>query len=292
MSTVHVLRRPTGGSSTSSTDTSDLRDTFRRLGVDMVDLTGRSAENSQTALREALNADEVEHVVVVGGDGLVHLAVQELAQTGVPLSILPAGSGNDFAAALGIVEQDPARVLREPSLVDLLRVSREGDLVRWIASVAIAGFPAQINERANRMRFPIGGMIYTLATIAELPRFTRRKFDIEVDDEVLSTDSAMLAIGNTCFMGGGMLVCPDARPDDGRAHLTTIEGVGRLGLLRHLVSQRGGTANRPEVLRRSASTIRLQAPAIDLWGDGEFVGALPLQVDLIPDALAVTLPQS
>lgn len=258
----------------------------------MVDLTGRSAENSQTALREALNADEVEHVVVVGGDGLVHLAVQELAQTGVPLSILPAGSGNDFAAALGIVEQDPARVLREPSLVDLLRVSREGDLVRWIASVAIAGFPAQINERANRMRFPIGGMIYTLATIAELPRFTRRKFDIEVDDEVLSTDSAMLAIGNTCFMGGGMLVCPDARPDDGQAHLTTIEGVGRLGLLRHLVSQRGGTANRPEVLRRSASTIRLQAPAIDLWGDGEFVGALPLQVDLIPDALAVTLPQS
>jgi len=292
MSTVHVLRRPTGGSSKSSAGVADLEDSFQRLGVDMIDLTGRTAEESQAALHDALKSGTVERVVVVGGDGLVHLAVQELAQTKVPLSILPTGSGNDFAAALGIAEPDPTSALREHTFVDLLKISRDDQVLRWVASVAIAGFPAQINERANRMRFPIGGMIYTLATIAELPRFTRRQFVLEVDGEELSTDSALLAIGNTCFMGGGMLVCPDARPDDGLAHLTTIEGVGRLGLLRHLVSQRGGTADRPEVLRRSARKVTLQAPAIDLWGDGEYVGALPLQIDVVPNALAVTLPSS
>jgi len=292
MTTVHVLRRPPTRRGGPPAAAPELRHTFRGLGVDMVDLTGETAAASSQALQDALEQGVVERVAAVGGDGLVHLVVQALAETGVPLTILPSGTGNDFAAALGIHEPNPASVLLSPSPVDLLRVSRDAEHVRWIASVAIAGFPAQINERANRIRFPIGGMVYTLAAIAELPRFTRRRFDIEVDGEPLSTDSAMLAIGNTCFMGGGMLVCPDATPTDGQAHLTTIDGVGRLGLLRHLAFQRGGTADRPEVLRRTARQVILHGPTTDVWGDGEYVAALPLRIDVVPGALAVTLPEA
>lgn len=281
---IHLLRSPSGGGRRSRARSERLVAELVAGGHEIADLTGDSATQSSSNLRTALSAGAIERVLVAGGDGLVHLAIQELAESNIPVAIAPVGTGNDFASALGLGTIDSTIVVSKPSAVDLIRVtSTEQD--SWVASIAIAGFPASINDRANRMNLPLGSQIYTVAAALELPGFQRKLLSLEIDGETVETDTAMLAIGNTKLFGGGMLACPDARPDDGLLHLTSIQGVGRLGILRHLAGRRGGTADRPEVLRRTGGHIRLHTSAVAVWGDGEPVGVGPLELTIAPGAL-------
>lgn len=287
MDRVHLLRSPTGGTSSRQVGAHSLIEAYEATGRSVVDLTGPTAEATAESLASAVASGQVHRVVVAGGDGLVHLAVQHLAGSAIPMGIAPAGSGNDFAAALGIDEVDIATTLRDPTPVDLIEARFGDGAVAWAASVVIAGFPADINARANAMTLPLGGALYTLAAVLELPRFRRRLIGLEVDGAALESDTAMLAIGNTCYFGGGMLACPDALADDGRLHLTSIEGVGRLGILRHLAQRTGGSADRPEVNRLTATSIAITTPDIALWADGEPLGTSPATLTAIPKALHV-----
>ncbi len=272
-----------------------------------------------------MEAGDIELLVVAGGDGLVHLAIQHLAETDVPMLLAPTGTGNDFATALGITN-DPTPIeqqLTKPAHpVDLIAASTlpeatngEQDIADrkrsrggsgaddhvgargsgresqrntvFIASIAIAGFPADINARANDMPLRLGSQIYTVAAALELPHFRRLRLELRVDDETLMTDTAMLAIGNTSLFGGGMLACPDATATDGYIHLTSIDGVGRLGILRHLKGRAGGTADRAEVIRRRAKRIEIVTPGVAIWGDGEPIAHAPLSSEVRLSAIKI-----
>ncbi len=286
---VHLLRNPASGAGRRGAEASTPILDALRTEADVIDLTGSSADASAEALRRAVG-DGLERLVVAGGDGLVNMAIQSLAGRDVVLALAPTGTGNDFAAALGVDEPTVDLLLGPAGPSDLLRVDRpDSGQSQWVASIAIAGFPADINRRANSMTLPIGSAIYTMAAALELPRFRRRRLDVTVDDERLELDSAMLAVGNTRFFGGGMLACPDARHDDGFCHLTSIEGVGRAGILRHLTQRSGGSASRPEVTRRQGSRVTISSvdERTEVWGDGEYVGDTPLRITAVPGVLQV-----
>jgi len=253
---VHVLRNPGGGGRASRARAARIVGRLRGFGHTIIELTGDTPKESSNNLANAVRAGDIDHLVIAGGDGLVHLAIQHLAETKIPVSLAPTGTGNDFATALGIEPVDDLDLDAPPIDVDLLKADGVNGTT-WVASIAIAGFPAAINRRANSLALPIGAHIYTLAAILELPAFRRQEVQLRLDGDRLTTDSGMLAIGNTKLFGGGMLPCPDARPTDGLAHLTSIEGVGRRGLLPHLIGREGGTADRPEVLRQAG--VRIEA---------------------------------
>ena len=284
MNAVHLLRNP--ASRRRGFDADALLGPLVEHGYKSIDITGNTAEASATALQRAVEAGEVGRVIIVGGDGLVHLAIQQLALTQIPVGIIPVGTGNDFATALGITTPDVLRALDEAHPVDLIEVVPELGRGHWIASIGILGFPAAINARANRMS-KLGPFVYTVAAALELPRFSRVVVDLSIDGDDVTTDSAMLAIGNTRFFGGGMLVCPDATHDDALLHVTSIEGVGRLGILRHLSQKSGGSAHRTDVFRRSGREVRITTPGLDLWGDGEPIGKSPTCLRIHPAALHV-----
>ena len=84
-----------------------------------------------------------------------------------------------------------------------------------------------------------------------------------------------------------MLPCPDAVPDDGLLHFTSIEGVDRRRLLPHLLGRAGGTADRHEVLRGTGSRIEIETAGHDFWADGEPLGASPLILEIVPEALRI-----
>lgn len=284
MSDVHVLVSPEAGRGTAAGTATDVLDRLRTLGAHVVDLTGADADASARNAHEAVAAG-ADRLVVLGGDGLVHLALQAVAGTDTVLGVVPVGTGNDFARALSGVPDDPleaaATALGAARPIDAIRI---GD--RWVASVATAGFSADVNDRANQLRRPKGQSRYTVATVLELPRLRYRPTQIVVDGEVHQHDAVLIAVANTGWFGGGMHICPDAQPDDGLLDVTVVDGVGRLELLwffRLVFS--GNHLSHPKVHTHRGRRIELDSPELTLWGDGEPVVPGPCVLEAVPAAI-------
>ncbi len=135
------------------------------------DISGGSAAESSELLRAAIGLG-TDAVAVAGGDGTVHLALEELAGTDVPLGIIPSGTGNDTATALGLRELDAdaaadAIVAGVTRRIDLARVTRSDGSSAYYGSVLASGFDSLANDRANAMSWPRGGSRYTIALLAD-----------------------------------------------------------------------------------------------------------------------------
>jgi diacylglycerol kinase (ATP) len=231
--------------------------------------------------------------VAFGGDGLVHLAVQAVAGTDVPLGIIPAGTGNDIAAALGVPRKDPlaaARaVLRGKSrLVDAARI-RAGQADELFAGVVCCGFDSRVNERANAMTWPPGMAKYLLATFQELRGFRPIPFRVTFDDgEPVEREAMLVAVGNTSSYGAGMRVCPDALPDDGLLDVMVLGAVSKAEFVRVFPRvYRGVHVDHPAVTVTRARKVRLEAPDVVAYADGERVGPGPVTCEIQPGALRV-----
>jgi len=291
MSTVHVLGNPTAGRGHAARVLADVTAEVRRRGdrPELLEATTRDA--ALATLRRAVD-DGAERVVLVGGDGLAHLAVQAIAATKVVLGMVPMGTGNDFARALGIHRRDLAdavgRALSEPTSIDAMRTNHG-----WCASVATLGFSALVNERANALRFPRGSARYTVATVREIPALTPTPLHIEIDGEAIDVDTTLLAIANTPYFGGGMAICPAADPRDGRLDVAIVEAVGRATLLRFFPRVfRGTHVTHPRVRMLTGRELRIErrdttGRDAGLWGDGEPMGPLPTHIEVVPDALHI-----
>lgn len=247
---------------------------------------------SEAESREYLESlTDVDAVVICGGDGLVHLAVQSLAESGIPLGIIPAGTGNDAARSLGIPLKDPvaaANVITktEPRKIDLGRATFE-TRQRWFLQILSTGFDSVVNELANTYRWPSGTLKYNRAMIALLPRFKPISYRIDVDGRTLDFQGMLVAIANGPSYGGGMLVCPDASFSDGALDLMILNPLGKIRFLALFPRvYRGTHIHHPRVTTLRATRLTIEGRA-SAYADGEFVGPLPLQVEVVPGALRV-----
>jgi diacylglycerol kinase (ATP) len=284
MSTVQVLGNPRAGASGAAT-IREVTAVLRAAGADPVVLEAAAA-----SLHDAVRAG-VRRIVVVGGDGLVHLAVQAAAGTDVVLGIVPFGTGNDFARALGTHELTvgaaAARALEPPVGFDAMRTTHG-----WAVSVATVGFSATVNARANDLRWPRGSTRYTLATVLEIPKLRAVPLEITLDGVKTQHDVSLVAVANTAYFGGGMAICPDADPHDGELDLAIIGSVSRTTLLRVFPRVfRGTHVRHPAVTmlrgRHLHLTRRDRERTSALRGDGEALGTLPVDIELVPDALQI-----
>ncbi|WP_233158006.1 diacylglycerol/lipid kinase family protein [Actinokineospora bangkokensis] len=251
-----------------------------------------TVERSRAGLLRARDAG-LDVVVVVGGDGSVHQAVQFCAEHGVALAVVPSGTGNDLGRALGV----PARAAEAvEAVVAALGAGarRRVDLGRvaggaWFASVLCAGFDSAVNERVNRMRWPHGRRRYDLAIVAELAALSQRTLVVDTDGGRLELAATMVAVGNTGFYGGGIPVCPRADPADGVFDLTVVGQMSRWDLVRMLPTLRTGEhVGHPAV--RTLRARRVSLGGDNEWvayADGERLGPLPVVVECVPGALEV-----
>ncbi|MEU7000873.1 YegS/Rv2252/BmrU family lipid kinase [Nonomuraea sp. NPDC046570] len=261
-----------------------LREGGAEVSVIVGDGAADALERACTAVAERPDA-----LVAFGGDGLVHLAVQAVAGTEVPLGIIPAGTGNDIADALGLPVRNPLAaadvVLRlRPRIVDAARVGAD----EWFAGVVCCGFDSRVNERANGLTWPPGMAKYLVALVEELRVFRPIPFRLTLDGEVIEREAMLVAVGNTRSYGAGMRVCPAASPDDGLLDVTILGAVGRGAFLRAFPRvYRGTHAGHPAVTMLRARSVRLEAPGAIAYADGERVGPVPLVCAVEPGALRV-----
>ena len=209
-------------------------------GHDVVALTELDFAALTASVRQALDAGgpaEADALVVVGGDGMVSLAVNATAETGIPFGIIPSGTGNDMARGLGIPLDsldDALAVLRTalaagPRTIDAGRV-RHADGTTWFGGVLSAGFDALVNERANRMSRPRGASRYVIALLAELVTLRARSYELTVDGVSSTVSASLIAVANNRSLGGGMTVTPDALIDDGYLDLFRVGALSRCAL--------------------------------------------------------------
>ncbi|MEU4119135.1 diacylglycerol kinase [Kitasatospora sp. NPDC028055] len=269
---------------------------LRALGLEVDPQAGRSAEDAVRLAREAA-AGGADAVAVVGGDGMVNLALQALADTAVPLGVIPAGTGNDHAREYGLPIGAPeaaAEVIAagRTRTVDLGRITGPDGAVRWYGSVLASGFDSLVSDRANRLRWPRGRMRYNLAILAEFANLKPLPFRITLaDGTVIERDLTLAAVGNTRSYGGGMLICPAALPDDGLLDVTLVDAMPRLRIARFFPTLFKGThTTHPEVTTLRTASLRIESPGITAYADGEFITALPVDVTVRREALRLLVP--
>jgi diacylglycerol kinase (ATP) len=262
-----------------------------REGVDRLDLLVANSVAESRELMKRSGAEGLDVLVVLGGDGAAHQGVQFCAGTDIALGLVPSGTGNDLARALG-GPTDP--LIAVDALVASLHAGsrRKIDLGKvadnWFATVLCCGFDACVTERANRMRWPSGPRRYDVAILAELTAFRPRPVTIRTDAEILELDATLVAIGNTAWYGGGVPICPGAQPDDGFFDVTVVGKVSRLRLLRMLPSLRTGRhLEHADVRALRAREIRLDGNDWPAYADGEPLGTLPISVRCVPGAITL-----
>jgi len=288
---VALVSNPTAGKGTARAATAVAVARLRERGVDVRELVGRDGAEALTLCRSAV-ADGVDALVALGGDGMVHLALQAVAGTPTALGVVAQGTGNDLATHLGL----PIRAPTAAADVVADARTRQVDAVRvtpgesWFGCVLGAGFDSVVNERANVMRWPKGPQRYNLAIAAELPRFRPMPFRITLDDEVWETEAMLVAVGNASSYGAGMKITPDAVIDDGLLDVCVLGPVSKVEFLKTFPKVFKGThVHHPAVTIRRARTVRLEASTV-AYADGERLGPLPLTCECVPGAVTVLTP--
>ncbi|MBC7276642.1 diacylglycerol kinase [Nocardioides sp.] len=287
---IALLANPTAGRGNADQILDAVTERLSASGALVEHLIGDDAEHALELTRKAA-AEGVDTVVSLGGDGMVHVAVQALAETEVSLGVVPLGTGNDFARALGIPTGDPlaAADVVVGDHVRRIDLGRSDDT--WFATVLAAGFDAAVNERANAMSWPHGDLRYTLAALSVIRSWKPVPYRLEIDGVVREQEAMLLAIANTESYGGGLRVAAGCDPSDGLLDAILIKPVSRLEFLRVFPGVRQAKhLTHPAFERIRARRITVSAPGVIAYSDGERLGPLPLEVECVPSALGVLVP--
>jgi diacylglycerol kinase (ATP) len=259
-------------------------------GYDVVRFAGTSAAESAALARSAVD-DGYDSLVVMGGDGMVHIALQAVVGSATTLGVVPTGSGNDVARALGIPPRQPL----EATDIVIAGRTRRIDVARaagtYFATVLCTGFDSLVNERANAMTWPSGQMRYNFATLAELRVFRPLAYTLELDGEKTSLEAMLVAVGNGPSYGGGLRMCDGARLDDGLLDVVIIKPVSKLELLKVYPRLFKGThVTHPAFERHRVHRVQVSTSGVVGYADGERLGPLPLTVEAVPGAVTVHAP--
>jgi YegS/Rv2252/BmrU family lipid kinase len=220
---------------------------------------------------------------------------------GVELAVIPRGTGFDFVRTFGITRDLDAAietalngVVREIDLGVVSYRSWAGAESRsYFANVGSAGISGAIAKRANETTKALGGKIsYYWATLAVFARWQTGELRVSVDEETRAGKMIDLMVANGRYLGGGMMMCPEAEPDDGLFDVMLIGDVTKRDLLLVLPkTYRGKHLPHPrlEVLRGRVVTVDADEP-LPVELDGEQPGTTPARFEVVPRALRLLVP--
>jgi YegS/Rv2252/BmrU family lipid kinase len=263
---------------------------LRALGLDVETDATRDLEHARTLAGEAARAGRV--VAALGGDGLLGCVAGALRD--VPdavLGVLPGGRGNDFARMAGIpLDPEAACEVIAHGVPRPIDLGAAGD--RAFIGIASLGFDSDANRIANEAPAQLGRLVYVYGLVRALAAWRHASFTIEVDGERVSFSGWSVAAANSKYYGGGMLLAPDARLDDGALDVVLIADIGKWEYVRTAPSVFKGTHVRNpavRVLRGAEVRIASDRPFV-VYADGDPIGETPITLRTLPAAVRVLMP--
>ncbi len=250
------------------------------------------------------SSSDVDAILIFGGDGTIHRHLPALVRLQLPVLVVPAGSGNDFARALNLRSmRDSVNAWRDfesgsgnVRAIDLGTITENGagNTIHYFSCVAGCGLDAAVARKANRMPRWLrrhGG--YALGLIPTILRFSPISLRLSIQDGSMAGEVSkpllLAAFANTPYYGDGMRVAPHARLDDGKLDLCLINPLNRLKLLSLFPSVYFGRHLAIEGVEYS-QTERVQVETerpLDIYADGEFVCETPVEIGVAAGALRV-----
>jgi len=255
-----------------------------------------------TELARQAAEDGATQLVAVGGDGTVYEVVNGIAgREGVDLAIVPRGTGRDFVRTYGIPRrlEDALRTARDGRIreIDLGRArfrSWQGETAEtYFANIASAGMSGAIAKRANETNKALGGKAsYFWATFAVFARWRTSEITVTVDGESRRSRMHDVVVANGRYFGGGMMICPQAEPDDGFFDVLLIGNLTKRDLVLTLPkTYRGSHLPHPKAELLRGSAVEIEAPdPLPVELDGEQPGTTPARFDLVPRAVRLRVP--
>jgi len=265
------------------------------------DWAGTEYPGHATDLARQAGEQGYDLVVALGGDGTVHEVVNGLMQ--VPpesrpaLGIVPLGSGNDFAHILGM-PADPGEALLsavngQPHSLDVGSVCDENNRLEYFNNTIGMGFDSVVNMYTRKITIIHGLLMYFVALILTIFRsFDPIDLHVETDQETWDLHSLMLAVGNGPREGGGFIITPDARLDDGLLNYVTIKKISRLMMLWLVPEVMRGTHGRFKQVRMGTfrrMSVTSQQP-LYIHCDGEIYAGFgtdvrKLAIQILPNSI-------
>jgi len=253
----------------------------------------KSYEKTIEKLKAELSTNSYNKVIAVGGDGLVNLCLQYLAQSGLTLGVIPAGTGNDFARAVGVNKMSITEIFNLYTMTDPVKIDlghiKSSTAEKWFVQVLSTGFDAEVNSRANKIKWPRGKSKYTIATVRTLARFKPVNYKIDIDSRKFDQSAMLFTIANGETYGGGMRICPGASNSDGIFEILLVRPVSRFVLLTIFPKVfKGNHIPHQKIDTYRAKVVIISAPT-SAYADGEYVANLPITVTNVGSALSTWL---
>ncbi len=256
--------------------------------------TSARGDGIEIARRAA--SDGADVVAAAGGDGNIGEVANGLAGTRARLGIIPLGTGNDFARALGL---HGSLDLAVRTLVEgrsrRIDLGRAGE--RYFINVAGCGFDAVVASRVNRgFRLLRGTAAYVAAVLLTLMTYRPPRMRIIVDGEQQDLRAMLCCIANSTSYGGGMRIAPDARIDDGLLDVCILKEAGAWEFLRAFPRVfRGTHTTHPKFSTRTAPRVIVMTDRLmPVLIDGEaiqLIAGTPITFEVVPKAIEVMMPQ-
>lgn len=276
-----------------SADSADMNAGIARLaaaGITVHRIDSSGPGETRDAIRGA--GDDTDLVILAGGDGTLHAALDALVDRQLALAVLPLGTGNDFARSVGIpMELDGAFELiarGHRHRVDLGRLNGA-----WFLNAISIGLGVAVSQSLTpEAKRSLGVFSYLKAMIDSLADSRSFRARLDIDGRRRRVRSIHLAVGNGRFYGGGNVIHEEATIDDGVLHLYSIRPQSFWQLLMLAPLWRNGQHHRSRGTFAATGrriSIRTRRP-LEVYSDGEPATRTPVAIELHPEALEVVAP--
>lgn len=305
MAKYRIITNPVAGRGNAARAEAIIDRILGRAGANYDLIETRRPNDAADLANEAIGKG-YDVVVAVGGDGTVHEVVNGLVRpapgTPIPLlGIIPLGTGNDFAWSLGLPENDPEAACRillagNSQVIDLGQVTDELGQMWTFTSMLGAGFDAAAAIEAGRIRRLRGLAMYLLAVLRVLPRYGRApEVTVRYNGTGITRRLLMLSVANGRRTGGGFLIAPDARLDDGLFDLTLAGDAGIPTILRlipHFIRGTHASQTRYVSIDRADGLVCEAPSGVPVHLEGEVIrtDARRLEIRILPRRLRVIVP--
>lgn len=285
---LHMIYNPAAGTGRGQKTGIQLEEALQKRGLPFRSLATQAPGHATVLAREAAAAG-AETVLAVGGDGTALEVARGLMGTETALGILPAGTGNDFRKTLGL-DGDPMKALdavlqAAPQPIDAGLVN--GQL--FLNEIGTGFDVAVLDYAAKAKKWCKGLLPYLLGVLRALFTFRPIHVKLQIDDQPPEErDVFVVAAANGGIIGGGIVIAPDARVDDGLLDIVVVDRIKWYKLPLRLVGLlKGKILTFPETHFIRGKTLTFSAPGMRLNVDGEIVSLSEARVSVMPGAINI-----